>query len=59
MQPAFESELQNFMGYIYCTFFSKHQVANLACSMSVNPEKVKMVRLAAKRLQNLCPQVRV
>ncbi|PFX19617.1 Catenin alpha-2 [Stylophora pistillata] len=33
------------------------QVANLACSMSVNPEKVKMVRLAAKRLQNLCPQV--
>ena len=36
---------------------SIHQVANLACSMSVNPEKVKMVRLAAKRLQNLCPQV--
>ena len=35
------------------------QVANLACSMSVNPEKVKMVRLAAKRLQNLCPQVRI
>lgn len=33
------------------------EVANLACSMSVNPEKVKMVRLAAKRLQNLCPQV--
>lgn len=34
-----------------------YQVANLACSMSVNPEKVKMVRLAAKRLQTLCPQV--
>lgn len=33
------------------------EVANLACTMSVNPEKVKMVRLAAKRLQNLCPQV--
>lgn len=33
------------------------EVANLACSMSVNPEKVKMVRLAAKRLQDLCPQV--
>lgn len=32
-------------------------MANLACTMSVNPEKVKMVRLAAKRLQNLCPQV--
>ena len=25
--------------------------------MSVNPEKVKMVRLAAKHLQTLCPQV--
>ena len=34
-------------------------MANLAISMSVNPEKVKMVRLAAIRLKNLCPQVRM
>lgn len=37
------------------SFFS--QVANLACSMSSNEDGVKMVRLAAAELENLCPQV--
>ena len=46
---------ENFFHMLLLLFIM--QVANLACTMSVNPEKVKMVRLAAKRLQNLCPQV--
>lgn len=33
------------------------EVANLACSMSNNEEGVKMVRLAAKQIETLCPQV--
>ena len=33
------------------------QVARLACSMTNDPEKAKMVRIAANRLEQLCPQV--
>ncbi|XP_031564401.1 catenin alpha-2-like [Actinia tenebrosa] len=33
------------------------EVAELACSMSNNPEKVKMVRIAAKHIHALAPQV--
>lgn len=48
----------------YGPVFSEHasklvEVANLACSMSANEEGVKMVRHAAKQIENLCPQVRI
>jgi len=33
------------------------EVANLACSMSNNEEGVKMVKLAARQIEVLCPQV--
>ncbi|KAK3704830.1 hypothetical protein QZH41_005032 [Actinostola sp. cb2023] len=33
------------------------EVAALACSMSSNPEKVKMVRIAARNIHSLAPQV--
>ncbi|EDO48695.1 predicted protein, partial [Nematostella vectensis] len=33
------------------------EVATLACSMSNNPEKVKMVRIAARHIRALAPQV--
>lgn len=35
------------------------EVANLACSMSSNEEGVKMVRLAARQIDTLCPQVKL
>ncbi|OPL20750.1 catenin alpha-like, partial [Mytilus galloprovincialis] len=46
----------------YAQVFAEHanklvEVANLACSMSSNEDGVKMVRLAAAELENLCPQV--
>ncbi|XP_039272069.2 catenin alpha-2-like [Styela clava] len=46
----------------YAQVFREHagklvEVANLACSMSNNEEGVKMVRLAAKQIDSLCPQV--
>ena len=33
------------------------EVAHLSCSMSSNEENVKLVRMAAMQLENLCPQV--
>lgn len=33
------------------------EVANLACSMSSNEEGVKMVKMAVKQIEILCPQV--
>lgn len=46
----------------YAQVFAEHanklvEVANLACSMSSNEDGVKMVRLAAAEIENLCPQV--
>lgn len=46
----------------YAQVFDEHanklvEVANLACSMSSNEDGVKMVRLAAAEIENLCPQV--
>ncbi|XP_013405993.1 catenin alpha-2 isoform X2 [Lingula anatina] len=46
----------------YAQVFTEHanklvEVANLACSMSNNEEGVKLVRLAASQIENLCPQV--
>lgn len=46
----------------YAKVFQEHanklvEVANLACSMSNNEEGVKMVRMAASQIENLCPQV--
>ncbi|XP_035671720.1 catenin alpha-2-like isoform X6 [Branchiostoma floridae] len=46
----------------YAQVFREHanklvEVANLACSMSNNEEGVKLVRLAANQIENLCPQV--
>ncbi|GAB1599002.1 catenin alpha-like isoform X2 [Argonauta hians] len=46
----------------FAAIFSEHanklvEVANLACSMSSNEEGVKMVRIAATEIENLCPQV--
>ncbi|XP_063963590.1 catenin alpha-2-like [Lytechinus pictus] len=46
----------------YAKVFQEHanklvEVANLACSMSNNEEGVKMVRMAATQIENLCPQV--
>lgn len=46
----------------YAQVFADHanklvEVANLACSMSSNEEGVKMVRLAAREIEKLCPQV--
>lgn len=42
---------------IFARLFSIFQVAALACSMSSNPEKVKMVRIAARNIHSLAPQV--
>nr|CAB3234268.1 catenin alpha-2 [Phallusia mammillata] len=46
----------------YAQVFREHanklvEVANLACSMSSNEEGVKMVKMAAKQIEILCPQV--
>merc|ERR1712136_614537 len=46
----------------YAQVFREHanklvEVANLACSMSSNEEGVKMVKMAAKQIEVLCPQV--
>ncbi|XP_062875069.1 catenin alpha-1 [Trichomycterus rosablanca] len=46
----------------YAQVFREHankliEVANLACSISNNEEGVKLVRMAAMQLENLCPQV--
>uniref|UniRef100_A0A0B7AJ53 Catenin alpha n=1 Tax=Arion vulgaris TaxID=1028688 RepID=A0A0B7AJ53_9EUPU len=46
----------------YAQVFMEHanklvEVANLACSMSNNEEGVKLVRMAASEIENLCPQV--
>nr|XP_002131748.1 catenin alpha-2 [Ciona intestinalis] len=46
----------------YAQVFREHanklvEVANLACSMSSNEEGVKMVKMAAKQIETLCPQV--
>uniref|UniRef100_A0A452I1Z5 Catenin alpha-1 n=1 Tax=Gopherus agassizii TaxID=38772 RepID=A0A452I1Z5_9SAUR len=46
----------------YAQVFREHankliEVANLACSISNNEEGVKLVRMSASQLENLCPQV--
>ncbi|CAK8697210.1 unnamed protein product [Clavelina lepadiformis] len=46
----------------YAQVFREHanklvEVANLACSMSSNEDGVKMVKMAAKQIEILCPQV--
>lgn len=49
----------NIWFWCYCLVVIMYllQVARLACSMTNDPEKAKMVRIAANRLEQLCPQV--
>ncbi|XP_060049472.1 catenin alpha-3 [Erinaceus europaeus] len=46
----------------YAAIFHEHtsrlvEVANLACSMSINEDGIKIVRIAANHLETLCPQI--
>ncbi len=46
VQKIFNSHIKTFV-----------QVANIVCSMSDSIEGIKLVRLAAKQIENLSPQV--
>uniref|UniRef100_A0A452HVE9 Catenin alpha 3 n=1 Tax=Gopherus agassizii TaxID=38772 RepID=A0A452HVE9_9SAUR len=46
----------------YTVIFQEHtsrlvEVANLACSLSTNEDGIKIVQMAANRIETLCPQV--
>ncbi|KAM9133418.1 catenin alpha-3 isoform 1-T1 [Pangshura tecta] len=46
----------------YAAIFREHtsrlmEVANLACSLSANEDGIKIVQMAANRIETLCPQV--
>ncbi|XP_035307549.1 catenin alpha-3 isoform X2 [Cricetulus griseus] len=46
----------------YAAIFREHtgrlvEVANLACSMSINEDGIKIIRIAANHLKTLCPQI--